>query len=523
MKLFLKNSLIFLTILVISCNSDDNEMNPENNSVILDELSGENLFLLKDSQGEKFYPFMVNDSTAHFYVGKKVDYSSLQFVLTNGYKSTIIDSIIQNVGSRVIDFSDFASPPKAYISSPDGQKCISIYLYDLPVIIIDTPEKQPILSKEERINDCKVNLVTSRGLDSIGLAGIKGRGNSTWVLSKKPYNIKFNKKQGLLGMKKSKHWLLLANAFYDRTQMHNAVAFEMARLTDYPWVQSGTYVELILNGEYRGLYYLCEKIGVESSKINIVKMTKNDILGDSLTGGYLLETKQPDDTDWYFQTNYFNTTQTDFAAPLCWNLKSPDQDEGVDSLQLVYIKNQMNLMEQLIWDEDSLKTGKYRQYFDIETAINWLLVEEATINGEASGTKNVFMYKNRGEDMFHIGPPWDFDAWSFGLRWKDRFWASQTGLYFHKLLKDPFFQNRLKQKWEIYRESWRNSIPQYIDEEASLIRNAALRNEKMWSDWHPLNNYPSKSWDEMINDMKVNLLRQIGWMDEQYNQNIFLN
>ena len=523
MKLFNYLALFFITTLVFSCDSNDNGISPENNSIIPNVLSGGKLFFLRDSHGETFYPFIVNDSSAHFYVGKDVDYSSLQFVLTNGHKNISIDSIIQNVGSSVTDFSDYTCPPKAYISFPDEKKCISIILYDLPVIVIDTPQKQPIVSKKDRINDCKVSFVTSGGLDSIGLAGIKGRGNSTWLLPKKPYNIKFNKKQGLLGMNKSKHWILLANAYYDRTQLHNAVAFEMARLTDYPWVQSGTYVELILNGEHLGLYYLCEKIGVESSKINIVKMTNNDISGDSLTGGYLLETKQPDDTDWYFQTDYFNTTQTNFQAPLCWTLKSPDQDEGIDSLQLIYIKNQMNLMEHLIWNEDSLITGRYRQYFDIETAINWLLVEEATINGEASGTKNVFMYKDRGEDMFHIGPPWDFDAWSFGLRWKDRFFASQTGLYFHKLLKDHFFQNRLKQKWEMYKESWKSTIPQYIDEQASLIRNAALRNEKMWPDWHPFNNYPDKSWDEMINDMKTNLLRQIGWIDEQYNHNIFGN
>lgn len=523
MKLFNLFAPLFITIFVSSCSSEDNGIIPENNSVFPNGQSDEHMFFLKDSCGEQFYPFIVNDSTAHFYVGRNVDYNSLQFVLTNENKGSIIDSVIQNAGSSVIDYSDFSRPPIAYISSPDDKKWISIVLYDLPVIVIDTPQELPIVSKEKRINDCKVSLVNSNVLDSIDLAGIKGRGNSTWLLPKKPYNIKFNKKHGLLGMNKSKHWLLLANAFYDRTQLHNAVAFEMARMTDYPWVHSGTFVELILNGEHRGLYYLCEKIGVERSKIDIVKMTKNDISGDSLTGGYLLETKQPDDTDWYFQTDYFNSTQTDFVAPLCWTLKSPDQDEGIDSLQLDYIKKQMNLMERLIWNEDSLITGKYRQYFDIETAINWLLVEEATLNGEASGTKNVFMYKDRGEDMFHIGPPWDFDAWSFGLRWEDRFWASQTGLYFHKLLKDPYFQNRLKQKWDKYKESWKSKIPQYIDEQASLIRKAALRNEKMWPDWHPINNYPEKSWDEMINDMKRSLLRQIGWMDEQYNHNNFNN
>ena len=164
-----------------------------------------------------------------------------------------------------------------------------IIIYDLPILMINTPDGQPIMSKEIRVEDCDVTLIIFNGKQEFGKAGIKGRGNSTWLQEKKTYNIKFDEKQSLLGMKSSKKWVLLANAYYDRTQLHNATAFEIARLTDYELVQSGQFVELILNGEHKGLYYLCEKIDIEKGKINIDKLKENDLDKDKITGGYLLE------------------------------------------------------------------------------------------------------------------------------------------------------------------------------------------------------------------------------------------
>ena len=84
---------------------------------------------------------------------------------------------------------------------------MKVVIHDLPILIITTPDSLPIDSKTERKEGCLVKLVTNNEELNLGTAGIKGRGNSTWVEPKKPYNIKLDKKAEILGMKKSKHWI----------------------------------------------------------------------------------------------------------------------------------------------------------------------------------------------------------------------------------------------------------------------------------------------------------------------------
>lgn len=327
--------------------------------------------------------------------------------------------------------------------------------------MIDTPDGRGIESKEFRIENCKIQLVYTDGsVSNLGTAGIKVRGNTTAEQPKKPYNIKFETKQSILDMKSSKHWILLSNPFYDRTQLHNATAFEIARLTDFPWVQSGKFVELFLNGEHKGLYYLCEKIDVEKDRINIDKLKVKDIDDDTITGGYLIESdvykeSQTLKEQYTFVTDYFNRTGSStahspgFSWVLGWFLKSPDED--VPEEQLNYISSHMNTMESLIYDDEHLLEGTYRDYFDIETAINWWLVEELCCNEEATRSKNLYMYKKREDNKIYVGSPWDFDALTFGFSGTVHLWVKNTALYYRQLLKDPYFIKRVKEKWEIYK------------------------------------------------------------------------
>ena len=130
------------------------------------------------------------------------------------------------------DFSDFTNPVVLGVEFSHGElRNWKVNVYDLPVLIINTPDGEAILDKENRKEGCTMQLVNLDGsIEDLGTAGIKGRGNTSWIQDKKPYNIKLDKKHEILGVKKSKHWILLANCYYDRTQLHNATAFEMARL-----------------------------------------------------------------------------------------------------------------------------------------------------------------------------------------------------------------------------------------------------------------------------------------------------
>lgn len=193
-----------------------------------------------------------------------------------------------------------------------------------------------------------------------------------------------------------------------------------------------------------------------------------------------------------------------------WEIKSPDNPT---SFQFEYIKNTMNHLEEVLFSDNCIKAGDYRSLFDIESAINWWLVEELTLNEEASRSKNMYLYNLDGK--IYVGPCWDFDAWSFGLHGKvGTFYSKEEALYYNQLFKDPVFVERVKEKWNIYKPLWEKEIPQFIDSQYDAIHKAAERNEILWPDWHPVNCYPSKTYKQCVEDMKEAFVRQMSWMDQ---------
>lgn len=464
---------------------------------------------------QEFNSFSITDSLIRVQVPNQIDLSKSMINIEHGGKKITYtnNGHVQENTKAYIDLSDFTLPTMVTIYGDTDSTIYTLIIYDLPVLEINTPESKPIESKDVRLEGCTVRVLLDNQWEDYGTAGIKGRGNSTWSLPKKPYNIKLDKKNSVLGMAESKHWTLLANAFYDKTQLHNCVAFEVARKTDFEWVQSGEYVELILNGEDKGLYYLCEKPRAEKNRINIKELKPTDIDENVIGGGYLLESAcglEMNGRENSFYTDYFNKTGSNFSFDLGWSLESPD--ENVPEVQLNYIKNALNHMESLIYDDDKLMTCEYMNFFDIESFIDWKLVEDVCLNEEASRSKNISIYKNRGDDKFYMTPPWDLDAWTFGCREKDVIHTDLYTIYYYKLLKEPHFVMRLKEKWQAYKDVWASDVPVFIDDTYQRIRRSALKNEQMWPEWHEI--YGNKIFDECVMEMKNVFLRQIDYMDK---------
>jgi hypothetical protein len=468
------------------------------------------VFYLLDNKGNRIDPFMVEDSLIHMKIPNNLDLDSLTLIYKHNGQSILIDSVECLSESVSIDVSDFTKAKTIRVVSPEGKSHTwKLLLYDLPVIVLNTPNSVPIESKEERVEDCDIKMVDSTGvLSYLGKAGVRGRGHSTWKYPKKPYNIKFESKVAIPGFNNnSKHWLLLSNPYYDRSQLHNAVAFEMARMTDYPWVQSGVFVELILNGEHRGLYYLCEKIGEEKGKIDL-KEKEGDFLLESLYN----RKENYDESqlgEEFFTSSYFTETGLDnLIGVVSWEVKFP---EDISSEVVANIKKQLEEIEELMYDDEKLLGGSCRQKFDIETAINWLLVEEVALNDEASRSKNIYIYKEG--NMLYFGPPWDFDARTFGLNGTKKWSVKNSAVYFPQLFKDPVFITRFKEKWDIYKSLWKEHIPDYINQQYKKIHKSAERNEQMWSEWHYLNKFGKITYKELIENMIKSFKLQIEWMD----------
>ena len=132
---------------------------------------------------------------------------------------------------------------------------------------------------------------------------MRGRGNSTWNYPKNPYAFKLDDKAEILGMPKHKRWVLLAN-WMDRTLLRNRTSFQIAASTGLAWTPNGEFVEVILNGQHIGNYYLCEQVKIDENRLDINDPydAEDAYSGNPADYGYLLEADDSYDETWKFTT-----------------------------------------------------------------------------------------------------------------------------------------------------------------------------------------------------------------------------
>ena len=143
-------------------------------------------------------------------------------------------------------------------------------LTDVPTVYIETENSQNITSKEDYLK-CTFTMVD--GTDTLRLENtqIRGRGNSSWWNSdKKPYRVKFDKKQRLLGedFANAKNWTLLAN-HGDKTMIRNALTYQLGRFIGMKFCPAAKFVDLYLNGKYRGTYQISDQVQVHKKRVEV--------------------------------------------------------------------------------------------------------------------------------------------------------------------------------------------------------------------------------------------------------------
>lgn len=367
----------------------------------------------------------------------------------------------------------------------------------LPVLIIETPDSQPVNSKTEWVANARMTLLSATGEQRM-TASIRGRGNVTWKrYPKKPYSLKLSKKAELLGMKAAKRWVLLAN-WADRTLLRNDVAFEMARRTLLEWTPHGEPVELVLNGVYRGSYYLCEKIQIHSSRLDIPELDEADD-ADSITGSFLME------LDEYFdEVNKFRSAV--YALP--YEFRNPDA-ETLTSSQFAYMEQYVKGLELSLADDHALQRGDYKAWLDPLTFVDWWVVNELCYNKETGKPRSVYVYKPRGKTM-KAGPVWDYDFSTFTLH--EDVYVAKNFPYLRCLFRSPDFQQLAKQRWTELRPVM-EGMSDYIDQRASLIRLSAAQNTLLWPITSKGNGDEQLTFDEAVERMKSSLTLRMAVID----------
>lgn len=375
----------------------------------------------------------------------------------------------------------------------------------LPVMSINTPGGVGVWSKEEWVEGSVMTL------DGMGLfddmtsveLSIRGRGNSTWGYEKKPYNLKLEKKQSVMGMPKHKRWCLLAN-YMDRTLLRNRVAYRLAEYTSLAWTPRCEFVEFFLNGEHLGQYLLTEHIKVDENRVDITEMETTDNSGEAVTGGYLLE----------LDFHYDNVWQWKGASGTPFAVKYPDEEDLTEQ-QFAWIKSHIAQVESVLYGGDfaDAESG-YAKYIDPESFVDYWLIYEICVNHELGNPGSVYLSKDRNGKLF-AGPVWDFDWGTFSFKASPHAeWGLfiQWAWWYDRLFKDEAFTALARERWALLKPRF-EQIFDFIATESDYIRLSWQRNFALWSISTDINGDEKLTFDAAVERMISVLRRRIDIID----------
>ena len=443
---------------------------------------------------------LTNKDTISFIIPYLTNYKLKPFFMASSHKVKVYanDELITSEES-VVDFTNPVTIRLEYGDAAPREYVVCLKNSGLPIVVIDTPNGQAITSKSTWLERSSMTIYRpDGGIDyssGTDYMNISGRGNSTWSYSKKPYNIKLNVKKAILGMPKHKRWCLLAN-YIDRTLIRNAVAFELAKMTSMDWTPNGRFVELVVNGKALGNYYLCEAIRIDNDRVNINEMGPNDISGEAITGGYLMELDSYYDADWKFKTSYFK-------MPI--NMKEPD-DDVINSYQFSYIKSYCNEAEKRLYNGSY---NDFAEYFDMNTLVDWYILNEVIYNPEPKHPKSSYMHKDKNGKL-RMGPAWDHDWETFTPH---NSLVNKNAMWFGKLCTLPEFVKLLKERWNKLKKPFA-SVARFIEDTREEIRLSWQFNNSVWPTIsNGVNGDVSLPYDQAVDRLKNSLQNRINSLD----------
>ena len=386
--------------------------------------------------------------------------------------------------------------------------------YRVAKISIDVDGNMAVTSKEkEDYRACAIKIESDTAVWNYeGRGRIRGRGNSTWEwYPKKPYRLKLDEKAPILGLDEEKDWVLLAN-YRDPTHLMNTFVFEMGQGLGMPYTNHSRFVELTLNGDYKGLYLLTEQ--VEQGK-NRVAINKHEglLLSLDVDDG---PAEAPGAGDNFWSEVY--------RMPVC--VKSPEAEDYPTPETLVDdARSALGSLERAIQrhDYDALSS-----ICDVDGMIDYLLIQEYIYNVEVAAPRSIFLYRDKGDDAkWTFGPLWDFDA-GFDFDWGQmttghKFFAdyretvlgtdparhvsdyTYTSSFFTDMWKSKQFVSEVKARWNRMRPRIMAEFWPEAKRYAEAAAEAMERNARRW----PIDRQPKTE----INRMEKWLNSRTVYMD----------
>lgn len=348
---------------------------------------------------------------------------------------------------------------------------------------------------------------------------VKGRGNSSWgSMPKHSYNLNLEKKESFFRMKEEKKWVLVSN-YVDKTLIRNIYTVFLSKkiFNNFEWTPDFKQINLYINGEYSGTYLFGERISINKNRINIQSISKpkvdlnKDKKTDIKDGGFILEVNRREDEEFNFRTK----------GDVSISLKEP---EKVDKESKKLIKEIIQKVEDSILDEKN--TDEYKKLIDVNSFVDWYLINEFNKNVDSGWYSSIYMYFNPKDRKLHIGPLWDYDLAFGNVNYNDcdkpqGFYIKTKNIWFQALLKKSDFRKLVYKRWNQKKAALKDSIEKQIDKLALEVKESSYYNFERWPIlgeyvWPNADGYEKrKSFESEVKYLKDWCIERFKWMDQE--------
>ena len=385
---------------------------------------------------------------------------------------------------------------------------------DVPSVYIETENRRSITSKEQYIN-CTLIYVDGESMLRYENTQIRGRGNSSWWnADKKSYRVKFANKERFLGegFANAKSWTFLAN-HGDKTMIRNALTYDLGRFMGMKFCPAARFVDVYLNGDYRGTYQISDQVPVHKKRIEV-----------SEENVWLLEVVNENSKE--------DPLITTTRYGIMYTIKNP-KDENLTLNKRIAVGQWLRSFEEAVASDQFMDPQRgWRAFVDENDLINWYVGAEIT--GNIDALYSIYMYKDGDDDKMHFGPLWDLDLGYDNS--SERSLLRQMEAYLglrdrpfekivQRLWKDPWFaqacNDRLQQLVD-------NGLQQYllshIDSLRSAIWQTQTENFRKWRINQEVYSWAKRAYynnyDSYINDLKGFVNIHIPYLQQAFAQRL---
>lgn len=445
-------------------------------------------------------------------------------------------------GKTLVSFADdFVLTVKA----ENGDKKEYSVSFNCPQINTELPvlRLQPetgIVSRDAYVKT-KLDIYRSGSAEGVWTADdepvdVRGRGNSTWGLPKKPYRIKFPVKFSPVGLDhaKAKSWVILAHDM-DKSLLRNHLAFEISRILfnageNYHnegavmFTPCSQFVNVYMNDDYHGVYQMSDQMEVAKGRIDIDRLKAVDGSDASkITGGYLVETNIHHDEGYPVSFNSSRGIYMDHKYP---------KYDDCDIAHYRYMEDFIYKAESILYSYD-FKDPQYgwRKWFDEKTLADYIIVKE--LAGDMDGYTSTYFYKRRGIDKIFFGPVWDVDkGWNNDKRTPHGNTLSQLMIYggfymppyinpdwFHRFWQDEEFRKFVGTRWAQKREALVSKVLSELDSRPMSMSKAIRANFSVWDFNYQYSNeanMPARTYELEIQRMKDLTVQRAELLDKLF-------